>query len=196
MLARLPEDPPLTLARLSRIIPYLVILAGCCVLYWLATRIDYTPRQGLIGPSFWPIAAIGLIAIAALAQIVALALSDGTGDVVQALGEDYEKEAAAEDPTSSQAQRSPLLLAGGMALILAYAVFMPVLGFILATYILLILFMYLGGMRKHTTVWGASTLGMLIIAVIFWKIAYISVPRGEPPFDQVTQFIMALLLVR
>lgn len=182
--------------RLSRVILYVVILAACGGLYWLASRIGYTPRPGLIGPGFWPVAAISLIAAAALAEIVALALGGGAGDAVQALGEDFEQEAAAATQTSGEAQRSPLLLAGGVALVVAYAVLMPVLGFILATCVLLILFMYLGGERNHLRVWGTSTLGMLIIAVLFWKIAYISVPRGEPPFDQVTQFVMTLLLVR
>jgi hypothetical protein len=182
--------------RLGRLIPYLVILLACGGLYWLASRIGYTPRPGLIGPGFWPMAAISLIAVAALAQIVVLVLGPGSGEAVQALGEDFEIEAAAETQTPDEGRRNPLLLVGGMALLVAYAVFMPVLGFLLATYMLLILFMYLGGMRSHLTVWGTSALGMLIVAVIFWKVAYISVPRGVPPFDQVTQFVMTLLLVR
>lgn len=196
MLVCLPEELPLHSVRLSRLAPYIVILAACGVLYWLAGRIAYTPRPGLIGPGFWPMAALGLIAIAALAQIVLMALGGSAGDAVRALSEDLEQEAAAETLTSGEAPRSPLLLVGGMALILAYAILMPVLGFILATYALLVLFMYLGGERSHLTVWGASTLGMLIIAVIFWKVTYISVPRGEPPFDQVTQFVMTVLRVR
>lgn len=181
------------LSRLSRLIPYVLVLTACGVLYWLSSHIAYTPRPGVIGPASWPLAAITLIAVASIAEIVTLLLGRGS-DTVQALGEDLEQEAAAEAP-SDEARPSKLLLAGGVVLVVAYAMLVPILGFILTTYGLLILFMYLGGERNHLTVWGSSTLGMLVVTVIFWKVAYVSVPRGDPPFDKVTQFVMTVLQV-
>ena len=35
--------------------------------------------------------------------------------------------------------------------------------------------------------------GILAFAFIFLKIAYVSIPRGSPPFDQVTQAVYTLL---
>ena len=40
--------------------PYFVGLAVAAVLFFFAQQIEYAPRPGLIGPDFWPKAAIGL----------------------------------------------------------------------------------------------------------------------------------------
>jgi putative tricarboxylic transport membrane protein len=181
--------------RLRPFVPYLLILVLCAVLFWFARHIDFHQRPGVLGPDFWPSVAILLIAVAAIAQIVSLAINPAS-EHFQALGEEFEQEAEGEMATPDEEPRRPLLLAGGIALVLGYAVALPVLGFMLATFLLMVLFMYLGGIRSHFVIWGSSFLGMLAVAIIFWKIAYISVPRGQPPFDQVTQFIQTLLLVR
>ena len=68
-------------------------------------------------------------------------------------------------------------------------------GWVIAN-LFLILFMYLGGARNHVAVWASSTIGMLVFAFIFLKVVYVSVPRGEPPFDQFTQLVMDLLQVK
>ena len=52
--------------------------------------------------------------------------------------------------------------------------------------------------QLHTWHWISSAvclIGMLLFAFIFLKVVYVSIPRGEPPFDQVTQFVMDLMKI-
>jgi uncharacterized membrane protein SirB2 len=173
-----------------------LILILCAVLSWYALNIDYTPRPGTIGPSFWPMVAISIVAIAATLELGARLLGRTGEGSVAALGEEFEQEAEAEMAAIEPPASNPLLLMAGVALLMVYAFALPTLGFVVATFALIVLFMYLGGVRSHLTIWGSALIGMLAVAFIFWKIAYISVPRGTPPFDQVTQWLQTLMHVR
>jgi hypothetical protein len=42
-------------------------------------------------------------------------------------------------------------------------------------------------------VWGTSIAITLLSALIFMRIAYVSLPRGTPPFDAVTDFVRVML---
>jgi hypothetical protein len=53
--------------------------------------------------------------------------------------------------------------------------------------------MYLGRYRRHAMVWGISLLVTLAAALIFMRFAYVSLPRGEPPFDAITDFVRVML---
>ena len=58
-----------------------------------------------------------------------------------------------------------------------------ILGFLLATFLFLAAFMYLGRYRNHVAIWAISAVVTLLTALMFLRIAYVSLPRGEPPFD-------------
>jgi len=177
-------------------IPYFVGLAAAAVLYYLANNITYAARPGQLGPDFWPRIAIGIMAVSCLYQIVRLLIFGSADSGVQGIGEHLEGEELDETESDAEGGRKPHLLLGGIILTLAYAVLVQKLGFLLASYIFLILFMYLGGIRNHVAIWASSTIGMLLFAFIFLKVVYVSIPRGEPPFDQVTQFVMDLMQIR
>ena len=51
-------------------------------------------------------------------------------------------------------------------------------------------------MRNHLAVWLAGTGGVFALAFVFLKVVYVSMPRGVPPFDQITQAVMELFLIR
>ncbi len=179
--------------RFRLTIPYLVGLAVAAFLYHLAGTITYPARPGQLGPDFWPRIAIVIIALACLYEIARL-LVVGSGESVQGIAEHLQGEEP--DADAEGGRRRTGLLLGGLVLTLVYAVLVPKLGFLLASYLFLIVFMYLGGIRNHVAIWATSTVGMLVFAFIFLKVVYVSLPRGEPPFDQVTQFVMNLLLIK
>lgn len=176
--------------RLTAALPYVLGLAIAAGLFILAGSISYSPRPGQLGPDFWPKMAICLISGVCLFQTIRILTIGAPHNEARGIAERLD-EPEAEDEAPSR----PYLLIGGVVLVLGYAVLVPVLGFLLASYLFLIIFMYLGGARNHVAIWCSSTIGILVFAFVFLKVVYISLPRGEPPFDQVTQFVMNLLQV-
>lgn len=179
-------------SRLRAIVPYVVALLVTAGLWATTTTMTYSARAGQIAPTFWPRLALGLIVVSCLYEIGRLMLSANpwqeAGGLTAALDRS-EKDAHPED----DAPRSPALLAGGVVLTLGYALTVETLGFLLSSFVFLIAFMYLGRYRRHTVIWLSAALGILAFAVVFLKIAYVSIPRGTPPFDQVTQAVLNLL---
>jgi hypothetical protein len=173
-------------AALRSTLPYAVGLGVSAVLFYFARQIDYTPRPGSLGPDFWPKLAIGLMGAVCLFEIVRglLGLRGEAHGVADAL----EKEEA-----DAPARTYPWLLAGGVALVVVYALAIDTLGFFLCTFLFLAAFMYLGRYRNHLAVWLTSAGVTLAAAILFMRVAYVSLPRGEPPFDAVTDFIRIML---
>ena len=166
-------------ARLRTALPYALGLLIALGLFLLAGQIQYTPRRGQIGPDFWPKLAIGLMALVCLVEI-ARALATPGAERAHGLAELLDQEGDRKEEASH-----PRLLLGGVALTFAYAVLMPWLGFLLASFLYLVAFMYLGRYRSHRVIWLAGGLGILLVAVVFLKVVYVSLPRGAPPFDAI-----------
>jgi hypothetical protein len=172
--------------RLRPALPYLLGLLIAGILLFYADQIPYSEREGQLGPDFWPKLALSLMAVVSLFEIIKIALggrseAQGIADVLESGGEGEESAAT-----------YPLLLAGGCALVLAYGVLVTVLGFILTTFLFLVAFMYLGRYRAHGVIWMAALASTLLIALIFIKVVYVSLPRGIPPFDHVTDLVTGL----
>lgn len=169
-------------------LPYVFGLAVSALLFYFARQIEYTPRPGALGPDFWPRTVIGLMAAACLFEIVRILL--GLKGEAHGVADALELEAGeAEEPE----KKYPWLLAGGIALVTLYAFVVDYLGFLLSTFFFLAAFMYLGRYRRHKTVWLTSAGITLAAAILFMRIAYVSLPRGVPPFDAFTDFIRTIL---
>jgi putative tricarboxylic transport membrane protein len=170
-------------------LPYFVGLAVAAVLYRYAGQIEYTPRPGLLGPDFWPKAAIGLMTAACLFEIVRVfaGLKSAAHGVAEAI------EDTPADGAEAPAKTYPRLLIGGIALVIVYALVVDILGFLLSTFLFLAAFMYIGRYREHAKVWGVSATITVLAALIFMRFAYVSLPRGIPPFDAFTDFIRVML---
>jgi putative tricarboxylic transport membrane protein len=164
-------------------------------LYVLAGTITYTPRPGQLGPDFWPKVAIGLIAVVSICEMVRRFFTSSER-AAQGIADELGRDARDTSNVGAAPGGSIALLFAGIVLNLAYAALVNKLGFLLASFAFLVLFMYLGRIRSHLVVWTVSALGILLFAFVFLKVVYVSIPRGEPPFDQVTQFVMGLLMVR
>ncbi len=179
--------------RFRAALPYMLGLAIAAVLYHVAGTISYPARPGQLGPDFWPRLAIAIIAIVCMYEIARRIIVGSAGNSLQGIAEHLEGEELDEEGAHANARSRIYMLLGGLALTFAYAVLVPIFGFLLASYLFLIVFMYLGGIRNHTAVWASSTIGILVFAFIFLKVVYVSLPRGVPPFDQVTQFVLDLM---
>lgn len=166
--------------------PYVIGLAVAALLFYFAQQIQYTPRAGMLGPTFWPKMAIGLMAAACLFEIGRKLA--GFKSEMQGIAEALEK-----DDGEAQAPVYPVLLIGGIISVVVYALVVDVLGFLLSTFLFLAFFMYLGRYRKHVAVWSISAAVTVLAALIFIRFAYVSLPRGVPPFDAVTDFIRIIL---
>lgn len=169
-------------------LPYVVGLAVAAVLYYYAGQIDYTPRPGSLGPAFWPKMAIGMMAIVCTFEIVRALLgmrteTVGVADILEKAGDEDE----------APAKTYPMILLGGVVLVVVFAVVVDILGFLLSAFFFLAAFMYLGRYRNHVAVWATSAIITLLAALIFMRFAYVSLPRGVPPFDAVTDFIRVML---
>lgn len=179
--------------RLWPTIPYVLGLAAAAALYHVASGISYPARPGQLGPDFWPHVAIGIIAVVCVYQILRLLVMGSADSGVQGIAEHLgDGEADAE---AGEGRKRTLLLLGGIVLTVVYAVLVAKVGFLLASYAYMILFMYLGGSRNHLAIWLSSTIGIALFAFVFLKVVYVSLPRGEPPFDQVTQFVIDLMQI-
>ena len=171
---------------LRQTLPYVVGLIIAGILYHYAQQIDYTPRQGDLGPDFWPKVTIGMMALVCLIEIVRRLM--GVGQETHGIAETFEKEEEEE-----VAEKHPWMLAGGVALVLAYALVVTTLGFLLSTFIFLVAFMYLGRYRNHLAIWLTATAITVGAALLFMRFAYVSLPRGAPPFDAFTDFIRLII---
>lgn len=166
--------------------PYIIGFAVAALLFYFAQQIQYAPRSGMLGPAFWPKMAICLMAAACLFEIGRILA--GSKSEMHGIADALER-----DDGEQQAIAYPTLLIGGIALVTVYAALVDVLGFLLSTFLFLSAFMYLGRYRKHLAVWSISAGVTVLVALIFIRFAYVSLPRGVPPFDGVTDFIRIIL---
>lgn len=167
------------------IVPYTLGLAIAVGLFIYAGTFLYSPRPGQLGPDVWPRLAILLMGASCVYEI-SRRLVAGNQDATGFL------EAFDREPVEDKEPVYPRLLVGGIVLMGIYAVLVPVLGFILGTFVFLAAFMYVGGYRAHGAIWGTSTAVTLFCGILFLRIAYVSLPRGIPPFDRVTDVFFAI----
>jgi hypothetical protein len=172
-------------ALFRSVLPYAVGLAIAVALYLYAGTIAYSSRPGQLGPETWPRLAILLLGASCLFELTRRLIvgnKDATGFL-----EAFDREEAEEKQPVY-----PWLLIGGIVLMAIYAVLVPVLGFILGTFLFLAAFMYVGGYRAHGAIWGTSAAVTIFCGILFLRIAYVSLPRGVPPFDKATDVFFAI----
>lgn len=172
-------------SRISAWLPYAVMLAAAAFFWLAADRIGYAARPGAIGPDFWPKAALLLIGVTCIYEIGKVLL----GSAADARGLAGELDAEEEE---DEGPRHTGLFVAGSALTIAYGLFIPWIGFPLATFVYLVVFMYVGRYRAHAVIWVSAALGTAVFCILFLKIVYVSLPRGAPPFDRITDLIVNL----
>jgi hypothetical protein len=175
--------------KAKRIIPYVIILLVSLYFYYLAGQFRFSAKPGNLGPDFWPKLLLGLTMAACVYEIVKTAFF---------LKIAPPKEEAAGQPAKEESKKKtyPGLLVIGIVMTVAYAYFVPTLGFILATFLYFALFMIVGRYRKIWAILANSVIGTLVLVVIFMKVAYVSLPLGQEPFSGVTFFVLRMLGIK
>jgi putative tricarboxylic transport membrane protein len=172
------------LHRMWQAFPYAVLLAIAAWFYRLAGDIEYTRQGNNLGPDFWPRMALAAMMVICVVQAARLLLFGEVRDkpVISEIDE------AAED----DAPRSTVLLLLGVVLTVAYGASVTTLGFVTASFLFMVLFMYAGRFFSHLTIWLSSFVGAAVLTLLFQKVVYVSLPRGMPPFDHVTDMMLGL----
>ena len=181
---RVDEDSSESRSATSRLlwlgmIPEGLLLVAAVYLFVAASNFRQVGNPDQIGPGFWPQVLCVGIAIGVLVRI---------GQKFRARGRPLVVSAVAETDEDVRMPRVAL----GVALVVGYIVGMLFLGYILATALFLIAFIYLGGQRK----WYVAPLGIasaLVFAYIFLKVVYIALPSGVGVFDQLSVILYQLL---
>ena len=88
---------------------------------------------------------------------------------------------------------APWMLAGGIGLIALYVVLVPFAGFFPSTALFLWAFPLVGGLNRPMLSAAISFAGTLLLAIVFLKIAYISLPLGVGPFRDLSIGLLRLL---
>jgi len=152
-----------------------VIIGAACLLSISTTDIPVDTDS--LGPFFWPKSIlIGLLICGVLKLILSL------------------REENRSLTKSSPAEKSSrLLVVMSVLIVLGYFFGIVYLGYPLASLIFIILFAYLAGVRKYKAIVITSISLTLITSILFVGIMYVSLPRGEGFFNDITNLLFSLL---
>ena len=167
----------------SLIGPLLIFLAAV-YFYVLAGTMDENPMPGQLGPAFWPKAILILLMASCVLKVLESFLAFGKG-VAADIGA---LEGAPRDMERTEIDRHDHPAPGRRAC-------MEILGFPLANFLFLILFMRIAGMKKLPSLIVISLLGTIFLLYLFGKIVYLPLPKGEWIFSDLTIFIYRLLYI-
>jgi hypothetical protein len=172
--------------KIRRIIPYAFVLIASAYFYVLAGRFEFTVKAGNLGPDFWPKLLLGLTMAVCLYEIAKTAFFCRV--TASENGIDREKEATPKT--------YPGLLVIGTVLTVAYVYFVSILGFILCTFLYIVLFIIVGRYRKPWVITANGIVGTVLVVFIFMKAVYVSLPLGQGPFRQFSLLIMNMFGIK
>jgi len=168
------------------------MLAVSIALYWCATRID-ADTGGRIGPDVWPKAIIVFMGLLCVYEIVKRLVVKTEFEAKGLLsGAETLKEEPVPSPLGEgqgEGKDHPMLY-WGIGLIAAYVVGVPWIGFFVATFVFLVAFPLIGGSRRPVAIIVTALIGTITLAVVFMRVAYISLPLGEGPFRELSIALM------
>lgn len=150
--------------------------------YVLAGRMDNFSVPGQLGPFFWPKAILIFLMISCGIKGLEIAFppSPGPGP-------------AANDPPRFDVHYPRLIYL--IALLLGVVLATQTIGFPLANFFFLWLFMYAAGMRKKFYLLATSLIGTIILLYLFVKVVYLPLPKGYWFFYDLTLFFYRILRI-
>jgi hypothetical protein len=179
---------------LGRSAPFIVLLCAAVYLLTLTQRFEFPRAPGRLGPDVWPQALLVLLIVAcALGIVSSLLASRGSPSTPS------RSEAPSAPPPGAPSNEEPEapsrygLVAAGMALFLAYPVALEYLGFVVATFLLMTLFLLIGLWRNLIGVLATGAIGTLGLFYVFRGVVYVSLPLGVEPFRSATLWLGRLL---
>jgi len=174
--------------RVKQVLPHGVMLAASLLLFWAASRID-VDTGGRIGPAVWPktiIVIMGLLCAYEIVKRLVMHSNVSMKGLVAGLTASPGEKDASEPPPAEH----PRKLWGGIAMVAAYVIAAPWVGFFVATALFLAVFPWIGGLRRPVLASVLGIAGSFTLVVIFMRVAYISLPLGEGPFRALSLGLM------
>jgi putative tricarboxylic transport membrane protein len=104
-----------------------------------------------------------------------------------------EDAATAKRETPSAVDRLKLSLM--IVSVLGVVFLLETIGFVLANFLFLLLFMRIAGYRRMGSLTLISVLGTIILLYLFVKVVYLPLPKGQFFFDDLTIFIYRVLYI-
>jgi len=183
--------------RLRVIAPYAIVLVLAGALYLAATRFEYAPHAGRLGPDIWPRTILILIAGVCVFRILtALRAPRDEGPGGGVLQDMLGNAALPGDAQPAPDARFPGLLALGIAITIAYVGLLGLLGFALASALYIGAMIRVGRYRRWRVIVATALVGSLAFMFVFQKVVYLSLPIGQSPFAAVSLALMRLMGIR
>jgi hypothetical protein len=166
----------------------LLVLVVCAVFWWQTYAFEQPDAQGL-GPAFVPRLLIGLLVVCVLVRVVQSVLEVRRPDAHRHSGTPHveEGELAEEEYPAS----TPHVLLG-IGLAAGYVLATTLVGYPIATFLLVVAFVWTASRLSWTVV--AVALGVaLAFPYLFVRVVFIDLPRGIGVFDDFTIWLYSLL---
>jgi putative tricarboxylic transport membrane protein len=179
---------------LAKSLPFAVLLGAAAFLFSRTLQFDFPRAPDRLGPDVWPQAILVLLMIACAAGIGRTIFVKG-----RAMSEPGTQEGTFPGEIETADPDAPVrygLVAGGFLLFLAYPIALDTLGFLLATFLLMALFMLIGQWRNLPGVLAVSAIGTLVLFYLFRGVVYVSLPLGSGIFHDWTVWVAGLLGMR
>jgi hypothetical protein len=184
------------LQALAKSLPFAILLGAAVFLFARTLQFDYPRAPDRLGPDVWPQAILVLLMIACVAGIGRTVLLDGRAK--RAAGTGDQRGAFPGEVETAEPEVPPRygLVAGGIFLFLAYPIALDTLGFLIATFLLMTMFMLIGQWRNLPGVLAVSATGTLVLFYLFRGVVYVSLPLGSGVFHDWTVWVASLLGMR
>jgi len=157
----------------------LLIFFFALFFYFLAGKIEEVPIPGQLGPAFWPKAILILLMVGCGIKCL---------EIFFAREEEFRPE---EGKLSSDVNWPKLITM--IILVIAAVVAMDILGFLLTSFLFLLAFMRIAGLRKKLPLFLISGLGTIFLLYLFVRVVYLPLPKGKWFFDDLTIYLYRLL---
>jgi putative tricarboxylic transport membrane protein len=180
--------------RWRKALPFVVLMAGAAYLYWRTLGFEFQHVPGRLGPDAWPQIALILLIASCLCGLIAAFVP--ASEPASPQGDSQTILPAAPMDVADEGPQGPSrygLVALAFALFLVYPVALVYLGFPVATFLLLVLFMIVGQWHHTLGILASSLVGTLVLFYMFRGIVYISLPLGVGPFEDFTLWLSHLM---
>jgi putative tricarboxylic transport membrane protein len=184
--------------------PFVIVLGAGLWLWTVADAFAIKTSLGRAGPELWPKIILVLMigaAIWGIAEAILKSRPDHDTSILIANAsrsagheEDARQDLAAA--TDGASERRPRFAAAGIAAMLGYVAVIPYVGFLIATFLLLLAIMLAAGYARVLRAIAISLIGAFVFFIVFQRVVYVSLPHGEGPFKELTLALMALVGVR
>ena len=176
-------------SKLRQVLPHGVMLVASVLLYWAATRIDVN-TGGRISPAAWPKAIIVVMGLLCAYEIVKRLVVKSTFSATGLIADLEASGGPSPQPSPKGEGEKHGMLFAGIALIAAFVVTVPWLGFFVGTALFLAVFPWISGLRRPVLSAVLGIVGSFVLVVVFMRVAYISLPLGVGPFRELSLALM------